>query len=426
MNSKNSLLGFIKNEYIYSVLTKFVMIAVGLIQSVVLARYLGAELKGVNAYITSITSVGDVIVSFGIHHAYPYFRKQYGRDDIIEDFTSVVFFSYAFLEIFSLAAACFAPVSMEVRIACVLIPLLGYCRIISYITYIEHPNVINTWTVIMQFLDLIYIIVLYLFTERNYAWSVSILFFTNIVKTVVVTAILHVRPVFQKKLFGMLIRLLKFGFLPMIALLMTTLNYRIDVLMLHQYDFITNAMIGVYSLGISLSDKIVLIPDTLANVLVSKLSKGAPDEEVARVSRLGLWCSILLCIFIAIFGKLLIPLFYGVEYENSYSIILITSVGVLAVIYFKMISQYNIVNKKQNLNVIILSVAVGVNVILNFLLIPGWGIRGAAVATCAGNIVCGIFFILYFCRKTGVRIGEMLIIQRTDLEMLTGIIRKRI
>lgn len=425
MGTKRKLFSLVKNEYVYSVLTKFITIAVGILQSVLVARYLGAELKGMNAYITSITSIGDVVISFGLHHAYPYFRKEYGKDYILKDFVSITYLLYAVLEIISIVLACTVPVSKEVRIACVLIPLLGYCRVLSYVSYIETPNLINTWTTIIQALDLLYVAVLWLLTTRSYIWAISILFFVNIVKMVIFTAVLHVAPYYHRGLFDVFVRLVKFGFIPMIALLMTTLNYRIDVLMLHQFDSVTDAMIGVYSLGISLSDKIVLIPDTLKSVLVSKLSKGAADNEVAKTSRFGLWCSVVLCVGIVVLGKPVILLFYGAEFIDAYSVIIITSVGVLAVIYFKLIAQYNIVNKKQNLNVLMLSVAVAVNVVLNMLLIPDWGIHGAAVATSVGNIVCGIVFVIYFCRKTGIPAHEMVMIQRSDLEMLKDTQKKR-
>ena len=62
----------ISNEYIYSVLTRFITVAVSLIQSILVARYLGAALKGSAIYIKSITSIGAIIVTFGMHQAYPY------------------------------------------------------------------------------------------------------------------------------------------------------------------------------------------------------------------------------------------------------------------------------------------------------------------------------------------------------------------
>ena len=414
----------IKNEYLYSILTKFINIAVGVVQSVLIARYLGTALKGVNAYVSSITSIGAIVITFGMHQAYPYFRKKYGKDKIYQDFVSLMMILYLIYLIIAVSLAFLLPLSLELKAAFILIPLLGYSGVVSYITLIEEPNLRNTWWLVISILDLAYVAFLWAFIERNVYWGLSILLFADLLKCVVYTFMLHVRPRFHGGMIKLLGALIKFGFFPMLALLMTTLNYRIDVLMLHGYDYITDSMIGVYSLGLSLSDKIVLIPDTLKGILVSKLAKGADEHEVAKVSRLGFWSSLLLCLFIIVFGQFLIDLLYGVEYKGAYSVVLITASGVLAVSYFKLIAQYNIVNKKQVLNVLMLSVAIIVDIVFNILFIPKWGINGAAIATCIGNVVCGIVFILYFCRKTEIRISEMIVLQRSDLKLFKSLLKK--
>ena len=45
----------LKNEYVFSILSRFASVALSLLQSVLVARYLGKALQGVSAYITSIT-----------------------------------------------------------------------------------------------------------------------------------------------------------------------------------------------------------------------------------------------------------------------------------------------------------------------------------------------------------------------------------
>lgn len=417
MNAKN-IKHVLLNEYIYSVITKFLTIGIGLIQSIIIARYLGPELKGVNAYIASITSVGDIIISLGIHQAYPSYRRDYGKDSVECKFFSAALGMYGILELIAIIAIYVVHLSDEIKAAILLIPIMGYNRVISYITYVEKPNKINTWTTIVQIAYLAYAAFLWVFTKPSFFTSVSLLYFFNIISAIIYTLLLSAKPVFDERLISFTVELVRYGFIPMIALLMTTLNYRIDVIMLHQFSNINNAMIGIYSLGLTLSDKIVLIPDTLKNVLVSKLSKGAPDSEVAKVSRLGFFCSVILCILVFLLGKPVILLFYGIDYIDAYEIILITSIGVLAVSYFKIISQYNIVNNKQNLNVAMLSIAILVDIFFNIALIPLLGINGAAIATALGNIVCGIVFVAYFCRRTSIRLLDMFLIKKSDLTFL--------
>ena len=425
MASTSKLSKIAKNEYVYSIITKFITFAVGIIQSVVVARYLGAELKGVNTYITSITSIGAIVITLGMHQAYPYFRKKYGKDAIYQDFVSLIMLIYIIYISIGVSLAIFLPVSFKMKAVFVLIPLLGYSRVVSYIALIERPNLRNTWWMVISIADIVYVALLWLLIERSVFWAISIILFADLLKCVVYTAMLKVIPKIHKGLAKMAVELGKFGFFPMLALLMTTLNYRLDVLMLHQYDYISDSMIGVYSLGLSLSDKIVMIPDTLKGVLVSKLAKGAGSSEVAKVCRIGLFASTFLCGVIILLGKLAIKVLYGEEYNGAYSIVIITSLGVLAVSYFKLIAQYNIVNRKQILNVVMLSIAIIVDVVLNLLLIPLWGIEGAAVATSIGNLVCGVVFIVYFSSHNNIKIREMIILQKSDIKQLKSILKKK-
>ena len=85
----------LKNEYVFSILSRFASVALSLLQSVLVARYLGKALQGVSAYITSITNVGAIVITFGMHQAYPYFRKKLGRDAIFHDYMSLIVGLYA-------------------------------------------------------------------------------------------------------------------------------------------------------------------------------------------------------------------------------------------------------------------------------------------------------------------------------------------
>ncbi len=409
---------FFKNEYFISIITKAFSIILGFIQSVLMARYLGAELKGVNTYISSITAVSAIIITFGMHQAYPFFRKKYSKEVIYDDYISLVILVYLFYFFIASIISILGYFSFSIVTIIFLTPIAGYSQTIAYIVLIENPNKRNGYWTLICLLDVIYVACLWFYTQRNMMWGISILFFSDIIKGVVFTALLKFKFRIHSKQLKLLGEILKFGFFPMLALLMTSLNYRIDVIMLHEYDYITDAMIGVYSLGLSLSDKIFLIPDTLKGVLVSKLAKGADEHEVAKVSRLGFWIAVLISGFLIVFGKWIIDFMYGAEYRDAYSVIVITAIGTISIVYFKMIGQYNIIKGKQYLNVIMLSIAIVVDVVFNLIMIPRWGILGAAVATTIGNISCCVVFIVYFCVLTKINVGEMFFIQKSDINWL--------
>lgn len=420
----NKINGFFKNEYIYSIITRFVVITISLIQSILCARYLGASLKGSSAYMSSIASIGSIVITFGMHQAYPYFRKKYGKENIYQDYVSLVVLLYAIYFIVAVILACFVIETPEVKAATIMIPIMGYANVVGYVCLIENPNRRNRWWTIITFIDVIFVAMLWLFTNSNFKFAVSILIFADAIKGIVYTYELKIKPRYHKEMWKLVKELFSYGFFPMIALLMTTLNYRIDVLMLKSYSYISNAEIGIYSVGISFADKIVLIPDTLAGILASKLAKGVNEDEVVKVSRICFWASCLMCIGFFVVGGWAIPFLYGKEYENSFNVLMISAIGSVFIGYFKLIAQYNIINKEQIKNVIMLSVAIVVDVIGNLLLIPVWGINGAALATGLGNLVCGVVFVVWFSRKANTKLSKMFILQKSDFKLIKSIFKK--
>ena len=413
-----------KNEYIYSVFTRFVVITVSLVQSILCARYLGASLKGASAYMSSIASIGSIIITFGMHQAYPYFRKKHGKKKLLQDYVSLIFLLYLLYFLIALFLSFFVIKSVELKAAIIMIPVMGYANVVGYVCLIENPNKRNSWWTTITIIDIIFVAILWIFTNSSFKWAVAILIFADAIKGIAYTYELKIRPKYHKGMLKLAKSLFAYGFFPMIALLMTTLNYRIDVLMLNGYSYISDAEIGIYSVGISFADKIVLIPDTLAGILASKLAKGAPDEEVVKVCRISFWASCLIGIIFFIVGGWAIPFLYGIEYENSFNVLMMSAIGSVFIGYFKLIAQYNIINKEQIKNVLMLSVAIIVDVIGNLLLIPLWGINGAALATGLGNLVCGLVFAIWFASLTKIKVSEMILPQKSDLKLIKKIFNK--
>lgn len=420
------LLNIAKNEYIYSLITKFITMAISLVQSVLVARYLGAAIQGTSSYITSIVSIGAIVVTFGMHQAYPYFRKKYGKESFFSDFISIIVIVFSLYFLLAFFIALFMVSKIELRAAVLLTPLYGYDRVVSYICTIEEPNKRNTYFTIVSIIDVFFICILMIFTKRSLLTAIIILVFAELLKSVVFSWVLHVNKFFtiKRSLLPFGVELLKMGFFPMVALLMTTLNYKIDILMLRASPIITSTQIGVYAIGMSFADKIVLIPDTLKGILVSKLSKGADEREVAKVSRMCFWATLLVCMAFLILGESLINILYGDEYSGAYSVLIICSFGSIFVGYFKLIAQYNIVNRKQIRNVALLSISILVNIILNLLLIPKYQLKGAALASGIGYFLSGWVFILWFAMKNNIKLAEMILLQKSDVKAITKMIRE--
>lgn len=421
MNSLNRL---IKNEYIYSIITRFFVIFISLIQSIIIARYFGAALKGTSAYISSIASIGSIIITFGMHQAYPYFRKKYENNKILENYINLTYFLYLAYFCCAIALGVFVIKSIELKAVTIMIPIFGYSTVVGYVCLIEKPNIRNRWWTIIAIFECLLTIILWVTTTGSLFWVIFILIFADAIKALIYSIELGVKPKLPKGLMPLLKEVFAYGFFPMVALLLTMLNYRIDILMLKQFSFITSAQIGVYSIGISFAEKIVLIPDTLGGILASKLAKGADQMEVVRISRICFWASFGMCIVFLLLGGWAIPFIYGKEYAGAFSVVVYSAIGSLSIGYFKLISQYNIINRKQIRNVLMLSVAIIVDIVGNLIFVPIWGINGAAFATGLGNFVCGVVFAVWFTKHVNVQPSLMIIPQKSDFLLIKSYLRK--
>lgn len=421
---KNNRKSILSNDYVFSIISRISAVVISIFHAAFLARFLGPELKGVAASISSVVAVGSIVITGGIHHAFPYYRKKRTGKDFLNKFCSNVLILYAVLFSLSVFIVFIDSVDIVVKGSILLIPIFGYETIINYVFLIEASKKRNVTNVLANFIETAVLFVFWLAIEPNNIFMVIGISVSVIIKAFIST--LKVGFTFSIKYFDLkyLLELLKFGFLPMVALLLTNLNSRVDILMLNAYDSVSSAQIGIYSAGVGLAEKALLIPDAIREILLGKLVAGKDKEEVAKACRIGTFISLCVAVCVVIFGRLAIRILFGQEYSSAYGITFISSCGAIFMVYIKMVSQYNIVHKKQKSNAFLLLLSVGVNVSLNLVLIPKLNITGAAIATFAGHLVCGMSFLIFYKKATGLSFKQMVLLQSEDLKLFTSLFLK--
>lgn len=416
----NRIMSMVRSEYVFSVLTKITMLAIGVLHSAFLARFLGAELKGVAATITSSVALSHVVITCGIHQAYPYFKKQGKTANFTDMFINNVYFVYALLFTVTVIGAvlCYDVFAQKYVYIMILTPIFAYENIVSYVYLIEKPRNKNFWSLCSSVVETLIIIALWLFVKPNDVYMVIAISAAVLMRAVVASVGLKIKLNPKLISISFIIKMFRFGFLPMIALILTVMNSRIDILMMDWNNSVASASIGLYSVGVGISDKILAIPDAIREILLSKLVSGKSEQEVARVTRLSAFFCIVMSVLIALLGKIILHILYGEEYLESYSVLVISSFGTVFMVFLKMISQYNIVNKRQVANMFMLALSVVTNVCLNLILIPTYGIEGAAVASFCGHFVCAVCFAFYFTKATDVKLSDIMIPKKEDFGML--------
>ncbi len=414
MKKFNKPLAVLKNPYVFSVTAKFSMVIVGFLYSMLNARFLGPELKGQYSYITTITGITVVVFTLGVHQAYPYYKRQ-EVEGVRTKYIHIITIEFI---LYLIAAAALSPFMKDFRVttAIWLTPFMVLSKLSRYLIMLETPNKKNKLELFFEIVEVIFVFFLLLFADRNLYWIIGLLFAKNIVSSIYYLYHIHENFKICRDDWHWFIEFAKFGFLPMLALLMNNLNYRIDVLMLGRS--VSNSEIGIYSVGISIAEKMWLVSDSLRDVLYSKLIKGRDKDEVNRVIRFSITACSILVIGLVTLGHPFIVICFGEKYERSYYPMVIILFGTLVMVYYKIIQAYNIIHKKQKYNFAFLVTAVIVNIILNSILIPKQGIYGAAIASLVSYTVCAACFVVEYKRFTHSRIGEILILNKSDIILL--------
>jgi len=415
----------VHQDYLFSILSKFTGVFIALLYSVVYNRYLGAALKGEAAIIANYSSLMSSIVCFGMYQAYPLYRRQ-NKDEFypfLNNMTSLYLLIFAASVLFSV----FTPgLDVNFRAAVIFMPVLSYIRHINYIVTIENPRLRNISSVLINLTDLLVVAVMWCFTQATYPYLVLILSLQTLINLALSYANLKAEPKYFRFTLSRVWLYAKFGFLPMITLLLMTVNYRIDVIMLERASLVTKAQIGIYSLGVSIAEKVWLVPDAIKDILLSKLCKGntSGEVEVSKVIRLNTAVSIGMILVISFLSVPMVHYVYGAEYYGAEMITTIILLGTVGMIFYKMIYSYNISRGKRLVSLIFLAISAALNVIGNYFLIPLMGIYGAALTSVISYSICGLCFLIYFHHASQIPYHKILFIQKEDIQMVKQFFHK--
>jgi O-antigen/teichoic acid export membrane protein len=168
--------------------------------------------------------------------------------------------------------------------------------------------------------------------------------------------------------------------------------------------FLTLSEVGIYSLGCRLSSLIAVVSSAFHFAYYPLYYSLANSEDQERAKRkLYLYNNscliimILMSFVVALFSKNLIEIFFPLDYYDSYKIMLIISFSYLLTAASSLLGLSFYQEKKTKELMFITVFGAVLNIILNFTLIPIFGMFGAAYATNLSFLV--LFIIKYIYSK---------------------------
>lgn len=216
------------------------------------------------------------------------------------------------------------------------------------------------------------------------------------------------------------LNLLKKGVAFAIALFLLQLNYRIDILFLETLT--SSKEVGLYAVGTKIAELIWQIPSAISLVLFSKsaISKTNSDAvlRTVRLVRVVLPILFILSLLLWFMAKILVGTLFGQEFIESGIVVRYLLIGIFTMVVVKLLHA-DLAARGYPLFIFwIALLALIINIISNLLLIPKYGMYGAAIGSTISYSIAGLTITIAYARKEKIWISEMLILKNSDLKIL--------
>ena len=181
---------------------------------------------------------------------------------------------------------------------------------------------------------------------------------------------------------------------------------RIDQIMLAQ--MLGEHSVGIYSAAVKISEVWYFIPMIAATSLYPRfielynLDKKNYLRKLLKVMSLFFWFSLIIAFIFLFFSTQIISILFGVEYLAAAPVLSIHIFAGIIVSMGVIFSHRYVLKNQQKLSLYGTIIGAISNIILNLMLIPMYGAKGAAIATLICHFVPTIFIAIFFDRSVGI------------------------
>jgi O-antigen/teichoic acid export membrane protein len=209
---------------------------------------------------------------------------------------------------------------------------------------------------------------------------------------------------------------LRFGFSSYLGSTLLLFHNRVDLFLINL--FMTATQVGFYSLSASLSEKVTVFSDSVSTLLFPRLA-GEQDRDTVNSFTPLLFRTVFLFMLgfgglLFLLGGLIILLLYGTAYAPSITPLRILIIGTIASGAWGVLESDF---KSRGFPLLGFFTTLGstiVNVVLNCLWIPRYGIIGAAGASAISYTFSLVLGLVIYCRLTGISGWEVVVPQKRD------------
>lgn len=398
-----------KSFFIFS--SKLASIVLGLILNVVISRALGVEDRGAFAVLLLVPAILSILFRGGAEVSIIHYLK-INKDLKTKIFSNSIylsiFLSIISIVVFSIVNHFFKPAALEkinpdlIKLAAWLTPFeIIYIYISMTFLGIDNFKMYNVSNVITPIINAIILIIVTFNGKINLHTALYTYFLTYIVRLLItiynLPADLKIPTMPDKNI---LKNLLSYGVKGYIGNVFDFLILRFDM-------FIVTTMLGlkatgIYSIAI-ICERILIIPDSFALATITSQENYDDIQGVlnacnnlnilmSTITVMGILCS-----------KMFFTIVFGKVFSEAWQPFSILMIGYYFLSVTKPIKTYITVKSgTPQISSYGSALALITNIIIIYILVPIWGMNGAAISTTISNLVYSATLVYYFSKKTGI------------------------
>lgn len=205
------------------------------------------------------------------------------------------------------------------------------------------------------------------------------------------------------------------------------INYRFDIWVVASYA--GTAQLGLYAVAVGVGQLLFYIPEPFSRVVQPYLYGNMDAALLDRfkfIVRLNFTTVALLSLGLGWTAHWVIPLLYGEAFSASVAALQILLPGIAFISASKLLGLLVVQGGYIRYNLYATAVAAGITIGLDLLLIPIWGISGAALVSSVAyvSLTAVQCAVIYF--KMGITVGDMFLLRPSDLFRIRALVTKHV
>jgi O-antigen/teichoic acid export membrane protein len=211
---------------------------------------------------------------------------------------------------------------------------------------------------------------------------------------------------------------LQFGSRAIVGTLAERLQFRAD-------SFLVNALLGragiratgIYSVTQSLAETLWYVPNSLGTVMFSRAVDPRADagRVAAVLTRTTIAVTVVAAVPAFVLGPRVVRFVYGSTFSDAGVALRLILPGIVAYSVVAVLSRYIVGRGRPGIGTMILVTGLVTNIASNLVMIPRFGINGAAASSSISYAITALLTLAVFHRLSGRGWVETLVVRRTDL-----------